>query len=252
MTKKRGKMTIITVANQKGGVGKTTTAMTLAHGLAMRGRSVLLIDLDSQGNCADALGLESAPALYKWLVGLEPIDRVVTRARERLDLIRSDKMTVQLKQALAGMDFREFRLADALDGYEYDDVVLDCPPSADILQTAALVAADLLVVPTRLDQFSVKGVHETLVSLASVKRATPSKCNLAGIIPTFYDQVTNESHAQLEALAGTFAGLIWPPIAVDTSCRVGSRKGLTIWEMMPRGRACVGYGECLEKLVKVI
>lgn len=244
-------MTIITVANQKGGVGKTTTAVTLAHGAAIRGDRVLLIDLDTQGNVADSLGLEDGSDLYEWLILGKKIDQVAINARERLDVIRSNKTTAQLKVSLSGMDFREMVLANALEFYDHDLVIIDCPPSVDILHTAALVAADLLVIPTKLDQFAIKGVIEMLRSLDSVKRATRSTCRVAGIIPTFYDKVTKESQGQLENLAASYGSWVWPPVAQDTSCRTANRLGKTLWEMDGYPRARIGYSECLEKLLKI-
>ena len=247
-------MTIITVANQKGGVGKTTTAVNLAHGAAMRGMSVLVVDLDTQGNVADALGLEDGSELYSWLINGASIGKAAVPAtgRERLSVIRSNKTTAQLKVAVSGMDFREMVISNALQGYAFDLVILDCPPSVDILHTAALVAADLLIIPTKLDQFAIKGVIEMLRSLDSVQRATRSKCKLAGIIPTFYDKVTNESQAQLENLAATYGSFVWPPVAQDTNCRVANRVGKTLWELEGHPRALVGYAECLERLIKIL
>jgi len=244
---------IITIANQKGGVGKTTTAVTLAHGLAIKGFETILIDLDSQGNCSDALGIEKGAALFDWLISGKELASCAVNARPRLDVIRSDKQTYQLKQILAARDFRENVLADGLKGYErrYDVVVMDSAPSVDVLHMASLVASDYLVAVTKLDQFSTEGVMESLKSLESALRATKSQCEVAGIIPTFYDRVTNESHAQLENLAQTYNGLVWPPIPQDTSCREASRLGKTLFEMQP-GRALTGYVECLDRLIKIL
>ena len=247
-------MTIVTIANQKGGVGKTTTAVNLAHGAAIRGMNVLIVDLDTQGNVADALGLDEGQDLYDWLIrGVAFEDVAHGSTRERLDVIRSNKMTAALKVSLSGMDFREMILANALNTlFDYDLVILDCPPSVDVLHTAALVAADWLIIPTKLDQFAIKGVIEMLHSLDSVQRATRSRCQLAGIIPTFYDKVTNESQAQLENLAANYGAYVWPPVAQDTSCRVANRVGKTLWELEGHPRALVGYAECLERLLKII
>lgn len=241
-------MKILAIANQKGGVGKTTTAVTLAHGLALQGKRTLIIDLDTQGNAADALGMESGSELFDWLIKGEWKPMV---ARDDLYLIRSDKYTAVLKQTLAGMDFRETVLARGLEIWSqaYDYCVMDCAPSVDILHTAALVAADQLLIPTRLDQFAVKGATEIMTSLAAVKLASRSECELAGILPTFYDKVTNESQMQLVNLAEAFGELVWAPIAQDNSCRVANRKGKTLWEI-PRGRALAGYEGALGKVLE--
>lgn len=242
---------IITVANQKGGVGKTTTAVTLAHGLACDyGARVLLIDLDTQGNCSDALGIEKAGSLLEWLLLDRTIAQVAVTARANLNVIRSDKSTVKLKLSLSGMDFREKVLSVALRGYKdlYDVVIIDCAPSVDVLHMAAMVAADLLIIPTKLDQFSVEGVVETVRSMKTVQEMTNSRIDLAGIIPTFYDRVTNESHSQLEALVKAFSSYVWPVIPQDTTCREGSRLGRTIWELKTDGKAADGYRKCMEKL----
>lgn len=246
-------MTIVTIANQKGGVAKTTSAVNLGHGAAMRGLDVLVVDLDTQGNVADALGMDEGSELYEWLITGKDTEQVAQpTGRDHLKIIRSNKMTAQLKVAASGMDFREMIIANALEAYEYDLVILDCPPSVDILHTAALVAADLLLIPTKLDQFAIKGVIEMLRSLDSVQRATRSNCKLAGIIPTFYDQVTSESHGQLANLAEQYGSLVWPPVAADTNCRVANRVGKTLWEMPVNTRAKLGYAACLERLLKII
>jgi len=232
---------IIAVANQKGGVGKTTTAVTLAHGAALRGWRTLLVDLDAQGNVADSLGLESGTALYRWLSGGCTLDEAATQARTGLDVVRGDKMTVRLKRELSGMDFPANVLAEALRKHEYDLVVMDCAPSVDILHTAALVAADYLVVPTRLDQLAIKGVMEMMQSLAAVQRNVGGQaCRLAGVVPTFYDRTTNESHAQLENLTRWGKQVVWPPVPVDNQCRVATRLGQTLCEVLPKPRALVG------------
>ena len=133
-------------------------------------------------------------------------------------------------------------------GMDFDMVIIDCAPSVDVLHTAALVAADGLIIPTRMDQFAIKGVLEMLRSLQSVQQATESRCELIGILPTFYDRVTNESHNQLKNLVGSFKGLVWPPISQDVSCRTANRLGKSIWEMYP-SKARADYELALDKLI---
>lgn len=240
-------MKIIAIANQKGGVGKTTTAVTLAHGLARMNEKVVLVDLDTQGNAADALGVAGGSDLYDWLVDGCVLEN--TEARPGLDLIRSDKTTATLKVRMAGMDQPQRILEKIWDDYEatHDWAILDCAPSVDILNIAALWAADWLLIPTRLDQFAIKGVVEMMNSLAAVKATTKSKCQLAGIVPTFYDRVTNESQEQLVNLAEAFKELVWEPVPQDNMCRIANRMGKTLWEVK-RGRAVEAYGNILEKV----
>lgn len=238
------KSIIIAVANQKGGVGKTTTACTVAHRLAIQNYRTLLVDLDSQGNVADSFGLAAGNDLARLLTpgSGQPVTQVVTPSgRPNLDLIRSDKTTVPLKLALAGIDFREYVLVEVLeDQTDYDVILIDCPPSVDLFQTAALVAADYLIIPTQLDQLAVKGVRDVLQSLKTVQRGSRSACQLAGVIPTFYDRVTKESHDQLMHLAGAFGKRVLPPIPTDTKCREATRHGQSLWEYAPKSRALYG------------
>ena len=234
--------TTIAILNQKGGVGKTTTAVTLASGLARTSYKVLLIDLDTQGNVADSLGLPHGDDLRRLLSpDLQcSLDQAVTSSGvDNLDVIRSDKSTTALKQTLAGVTLREYILADVLANAAYDLIVLDCAPSVDLLHFAALVAADFLLIPTRLDKLAVNGVRDALQTLAALKRI--SQCQVAGILPTFYERVTIESHEQLIHLAQTFGRLVLPPIPQDTQCRVATRYGKTLWEYAPNAKALLGY-----------
>ncbi len=233
---------IIAILNQKGGVGKTTTAVTLASGFARKGYQVLLVDLDTQGNVADSLGIPQSDDLRRLLSPdlRQPLDQAVSPSlQERLFLLRSDKTTAGLKQTLAGVTLREYILADALGPADFDLILLDCAPSVGLLHFAALVAADYLLIPTRLDKLAFNGVRDALQSLVSLKRI--SHCQLAGILPTFYERVTVESHVQLIHLAQTFGQWVLPPIPQDTHCRVASRFGKTLWEYDPGSRALSGY-----------
>lgn len=238
----------ILIANQKGGVGKTLTAVTLAHGIAIRGFSTCLIDLDSQGNCANSLGIKAGNDLYYWLQspgGGIPGHLPGIKVRDNLHLIRSDKTTAILKTILAGMDFRERIISRAIDslGYQFDVIIMDAAPSADILHTAALLAADYIIIPTRLDQFAVKGVIDTIDTAYSVNQAGGS-VSILGILPTFYEQTTSETHRQLSNLASQFGPLVMPFIPLDTTVREANRIGRTLWEFTSHNpRALVGINE---------
>lgn len=238
-------MKTFAISNQKGGVGKTTSAVTLAHGLARRGGRVLLVDLDAQGNVADSLGLEAGHELADLLTPVLPkqlSECLMPSGREHLDVLRSDKSTAALKIALAGVNFREYALADVLEQGKrlYDVAILDCAPSVDLLHTAALVAADWLLIPTRLDQMAVKGVRDVLESLGELHRLDRSHCKFGGVIPTFYDRQTNETQLQLENLVRQFTKFVLPPVPGDAVCRAASRVGKTLYEHAPACRALIG------------
>jgi len=234
-------MTIfISVANQKGGVGKTTSAVTLGHGLARQGYSVLLVDLDPQGHVAFSLGLEKAPDLYRLLVEEEALAEVITSARENLDVILSDKRTEAVKRYVTTLDFRENVLKKALAGVAYDVVILDMAPSLDVLHVASLVASNWVIVPTKLDAMAIDGVNEILRSIAEISQ---QGYPLRGytILPTFFDRTTKETITNLRELAEAYPKNIWPPVSQDTKAREAAAYGQTLWEYSPTTAAVVGY-----------
>lgn len=237
-------MITFTIANQKGGVGKTTTAINLAHGLAIRGKKVLIIDLDTQGNTGDSLGLEQGNELFTIIALGNFLPSHLIQARDNLYVIRSDNSTQRLKILLGGMEFRERVLSTLLDNLplSFDYVFFDCAPSVDILQTSALVASDFLVIPTKLDQFSVKGIDTILGSLNTINKSSGGNCKLGGIIPTMFDLTTKESLGQLKNLAEALGPYVWPCIPIDTKVREANRLGLTLWELSPKPRALQGLG----------
>lgn len=244
-------MITIAIANQKGGVGKTTTAVTIAHGLAQNGRRVLIIDLDSQGNVSDLLGLEPAGNVAEWLA--DKPGMFITTARPNLSVIQGDKTTANLKTSLAARGFAEYVLIDKLSelGF-YDLVLLDLAPSIDILQVSALMAADWLIIPAKLDQLAVKGVGETLESVSQLRRRGV-KCEVAGILPTFWERTTKESLKQLENLVSAFGDYCWAPVPVDTRARAASRAGKTLWEYAPKCRALTdGYAPACYRVERLL
>jgi chromosome partitioning protein len=240
---------VITIAiiNQKGGVGKTTTAVTLAHGLAMAGAQTVLVDLDAQGNCADALGLEKGDGLYRLLFG-DPLRAVTATGRERLSIVLSDKQAVEAKNRLAGEAFREQALRRALrklNGH-CDVCVLDSAPGVDVLQVGALVACDYFLIPVALDHLAVIGAGDALASAATLTELGGSSAcgRFLGILPTMWERTTNESHEQLESLVEQFGKRGWPPIPLDVKAREAPAFGKTLWEYAPRCRAIMGVEIC--------
>lgn len=243
---------IITIVNQKGGVGKTTTAVNLGHYLALKNYRTLLVDLDSQGNVSDCLGLEEGEDLYYFLSpdSTKPLEEVITPSgRPNLDVIRSNKRTLPLETTLNGMDFREYILANAFEELDYDVIVIDCPPGVRLLQTMAIVAAQHMIIPTELEQLSSKGVAAVIQSYKSIMAGSRSSCRLSGVLPTFYERVTKETHEQLDNLVGNLQDLVLPPIPKDVKCKEAVRFGKTLWEYAPKSHAITGIPEGKKKFL---
>lgn len=232
---------IICIANQKGGVGKTTTAVTLAHGLAMIGQRTLLVDLDPQGHVAFALGAEKAPGLYRLIVDEEPIEKIVVPVRENLRIVPGDKRTEKAKRTVVISNFPAEILGRIFKHAEYDIVIFDMAPSLDVLHVSALIASDWVIIPTKLDAMAVDGVNEVLRSMAEVVE----RGHRLGysILPTFFDRTTRETIVQLQALVDAFKEHVWPPIPQDTHAREAPAYGKSLWEYCAKSPAMVGYGK---------
>lgn len=233
-------MKVFSFANQKGGVGKTTTAVTLAAGLAMQDYQTLLIDLDPQGHIAFSFGHEKTPGLYRCLVAGEKLADVVINVRPNLDILASDKRTEQVKRHITTSDFRETLLLEILSNSLYDVVLMDMAPSLDVLHINGLVASDWVIIPTRLDAMAVDGVKEILLTMGEItRRGYPFQGY--SILPTFFERTTRETLIQFQDIVKTFGRRVWPPIPQDTRTREASAYGKTLWEYTPNSPVMVGY-----------
>lgn len=239
----------IAIANQKGGVGKTTTACTLAHGLARRGYTVCLVDLDAQGNASVALGRQPSPGLSRLLRGQADLATVLVEARPELWLLPGDTSTADLKNELAGRAFRERILARALAGLTTDFVILDTGPSRDLLHTMAAMASDEMIIPAALDHLALVGVAQQLDSLGEV-RDNGHPLEVTAILPTFYDSVTKESATNLQHLAATYGDLVLPAVPRTTRLREAPAYGQTLWEYLAEGApAWTSYENLLRRVL---
>jgi len=234
---------IIAIGNQKGGVGKTTTAITLGHYFARQGRRVLIVDLDSQGHTAIGLGEKPGNGLLRLMVNQEPISQIVSSVRENLGIITNNHTAETVKSHALQASFREYMIGVALESADYELIFLDMPPSTNILHVSALVASDYLLVPAIMDFLALESVTKilgTAHALQNFPNVIPP--TILGVLPTMVERVTSETGTIISKLADTIgAQRILPPIPVDTKIRESSHRGLTIWEYAPETRSAIGY-----------
>jgi chromosome partitioning protein len=250
------KPTILTVANQKGGVAKTTTSVNLAHGLALKGKEVLLIDVDPQGQCASALGLEQEAGVFNLLVTGKPLRDVVrTTGRKDLFLLPGNKRTstaqsVLSMEASGKVDLLLSLLLENFRSGSPDYIVVDTAPSVGGLQEMALWAADSVLIPTATDGLATEGVVEVVATLESLRTQRDWQGRVLGILPTFYDEVTRESKVVMddlrEALGDT---LILDPVHRATVLRECAAHGRTIFEYAATSRAAEEYAALVWKIL---
>jgi chromosome partitioning protein len=206
---------IIAVANQKGGVGKTTTAVNLAACLATAGQTTLLVDCDSQANATAAIGFQKDPSrrtLYHSLILNEPFDRITQKSQvERLYVVPADKNLAGAAVELVSAEGREYKLKAVLSELreKYQFIILDCPPALDLLTLNALVAADAVLVPIQCEYLALEGVSELLDTLMRIRRTLNPKLEIEGILLTMYDERTTLSRQVATDLRSFFGTQIF-------------------------------------------
>lgn len=247
-------MRIIAVINQKGGCGKTTTAINLSACLAEQGREVLLMDLDPQGHSGLGLGVlpdDTQKGMYAVLAREAPLKELIQPVRTHLDFVPSSITLASIEQKLAGTDQRERQLSLAMAGlnHYYDYVLLDCPPGLGLLSINALMASDEVLIPLETGLFSFHGMGRLLETIHLVK-THGHRTLKPRVLVTLYDGRTNHSKAVLSQLTETFGELLFKTIIRHTvRLREAAREGLPINEYDRTSRGYEDYTALAHELM---
>ncbi|MFC6148143.1 ParA family protein [Mumia xiangluensis] len=246
---------VLAVANQKGGVAKTTTVASLGVAMAQRGAHVLLVDLDPQASLTFSLGVDPEEldlSVRDVLVGSKSVQDVILVTDEAVHLLPATIELAQTEETLASMTGREQRLRVALEQVadDYDWILLDCPPSLGVLTAAALTAPTDLLIPLQCETLAHRGVGQLLDTVHDVRAFTNPDLSVIGVLPTAYDGRTRHARAVLEAITESYGlEVVEPPIPRTVRFAEAPAYGRSILQTAATHRGAIAYRDVADRLL---
>ncbi len=247
---------VICIANQKGGVGKTTTSVNLSSALAHRGKRVLLIDFDPQGNASSGLGLKKGDFqesnIYHVLIGEASIEQAIyTTYQARLSVAPANPDLVGAEVELIDTEAREYQLKAAIDSIKanYDYIIIDCAPSLGLLTLNALAAADTFMVPLQCEYYALEGLSQLLNTAGLIKKSINQRLKIEGIVLTMFDTRNNLSHQVVSEIQTHFGEKVFKAI-IPRNVRLSEAPshGLSIVDYDPKSVGAQKYMELADEL----